>query len=1131
MNLRFYELSKCFCLIIFLSFFRNTFAVNTNSDSENSLHKFEGFPGAEWQTEDNFYFYMQAVYSETAERALEAFINSHSPLDLAGLAYSETSQQGEAFLNAMQLEPVYPSEFMGAGESRGQFIAELGQSYNCFTLPGDQFNCSLFGIYGRYVEREGVVGQLLLRTYGGDALSLQVRALMAEDIFAAIIGGETLPEELERRQGQEFRTLAGAYWGAHDQASARQAILEKLQQSDIFEDYVRYFIGGQVGQLDEQGAYYNMLTFTRRVGNEPAQGSALAATAAINGLSLRIFQESGMGLLEEVYFYQNPNVNSRVVTLLYNGHNHFDLLAEVSQDVPLSLNEEQIGLYAKKKLSEIGKLHIDLESMKMIALKKLETLEIGMSTEMKRRLFEAQLQRHLSNFERRHILSFEDIQEAFYCILNQQAIAHLKSFKDSLSISISEEKPILIFNSLDLDIKAFCKRWNEEFVEEYKNIGGLHMFRACFPGVGYFRMMQFIIAVSEDRKKKVNEVHSEITALIIAVQGGHLKIVRELIVAEADINYRGLLGHTPLFTAILEGHLEIAQELIAAGADVNCRNKKGFTALCRAAGAGYLEIVQKLIAAGADVNHKDEDGLTALFYATSNLEVVKELITAGADVNHVDEEGFTALFGAAQEGNLEIVKELIVAGADVNHIDREGSTALLGAVQGGHLEIVKELIAAGADINHSNKKELTALYMAANKGYLEIVRELIAKKASVNQRSEDGATALIVAAYKGYLEVARELINAKADVNQGDKDGLTSLFDAVRNGHLGVVRELIAAGADVNECAVLPVAVLKNHLEIVKELTAAGANVNQECGDVATPLLQAVSNRNYEMTKLLLELGADMHAENSKQLSPFKLSFQRGRTKIKNLFLEFQRKLKGKEAAPAQVKYTTTYEKQPRELLEKKEVQREPEDIKYTAEKYIFTEEDEKAAEELGVDLEIEMESIKKGFYTEEWTLDIERSFQERWSSDRGNKKLKQAKLSDSQEQDQALRLPTDKLSGEKLKLRQGLIAILVDQPKNVHKDIIRTVIERLGGKVEEDTRNRHKVYLRGGNQNKNTLKYVGFYEVRHDKDPKNCLTRRYLKRVAIILERAVRLKLIDPRLLAYFPEEWEGSNSLEKRR
>lgn len=94
------------------------------------------------------------------------------------------------------------------------------------------------------------------------------------------------------------------------------------------------------------------------------------------------------------------------------------------------------------------------------------------------------------------------------------------------------------------------------------------------------------------------------SALITASQLGHLKIVKKLLDAKADMNIQDWCGKTALMAACYAGHESIIDELLKRGADVNVNND-GFTAL-RCTGQAYIDfevkkrILIKLLKAGAN---------------------------------------------------------------------------------------------------------------------------------------------------------------------------------------------------------------------------------------------------------------------------------------------------------------------------------------------------------------------------------------------------------------------------------------------------------------------------------------------------------------------------------------------------
>ena len=67
------------------------------------------------------------------------------------------------------------------------------------------------------------------------------------------------------------------------------------------------------------------------------------------------------------------------------------------------------------------------------------------------------------------------------------------------------------------------------------------------------------------------------TALLVASEKGHTKIVKKLLAAKADVNRAANDGATPLFVAAWEGHTEIVTKLLAANANVDQATKEGHT--------------------------------------------------------------------------------------------------------------------------------------------------------------------------------------------------------------------------------------------------------------------------------------------------------------------------------------------------------------------------------------------------------------------------------------------------------------------------------------------------------------------------------------------------------------------------
>jgi ankyrin repeat protein len=123
------------------------------------------------------------------------------------------------------------------------------------------------------------------------------------------------------------------------------------------------------------------------------------------------------------------------------------------------------------------------------------------------------------------------------------------------------------------------------------------------------------------------------TALIDAASRGQAEAVRILLDAGADVEAKTKIEkNTALLLAADQGHVKIVQMLIGNRSNVNVRDGNGKTALIIAAARGHTDIVQLLLDKGADVNAKDQFENTALRNAEKygGPEVTDLLRSAGA---------------------------------------------------------------------------------------------------------------------------------------------------------------------------------------------------------------------------------------------------------------------------------------------------------------------------------------------------------------------------------------------------------------------------------------------------------------------------------------------------------------------
>ena len=161
---------------------------------------------------------------------------------------------------------------------------------------------------------------------------------------------------------------------------------------------------------------------------------------------------------------------------------------------------------------------------------------------------------------------------------------------------------------------------------------------------------------------KPGEEEEETTSLIIAIRGGNLQLVRQLLKERNEI-------------------LKFATDLLASNTVNLSENASGKTALSQAILAGNLDIIRELISADVDVNfigifHSPNAPLM-IAIGRQNLNIIRMLLDAGANINrkHVSDE--TPLMrSVAGDGDLKVVQILVENGADINAENTSGQTAL-----------------------------------------------------------------------------------------------------------------------------------------------------------------------------------------------------------------------------------------------------------------------------------------------------------------------------------------------------------------------------------------------------------------------------------------------------------------------
>lgn len=341
-----------------------------------------------------------------------------------------------------------------------------------------------------------------------------------------------------------------------------------------------------------------------------------------------------------------------------------------------------------------------------------------------------------------------------------------------------------------------------------------------------------------------------VTRFMEAVKTSDLSQVRVMLSTRAELIAMDTSEndeHRALHYAVLRRDLPMVRLLMEAGADA----RKGIFPHREATSAWTLardREYQDVLAVIEDEERRRREEMSC---PNATVSPVQDQISAA--ILHGDTESAMRL--------LEADRSLIQA------CDRSGANPLHIAAEAANLELVKWLLERRANVRKQDLDGLTPLDRAA---LAADPRDDTATRfpAVASMLLEHGAELTVRAAVAlGDTRSARELISAKPDALRdiSSNGGLLTL--AVNHGQTEMVQLLIDLGADVNERILL---------EQVDEPT-------QSWG---MPLWYAALGNRLDITKLLLDRGADPNANVYASGWPLRNAWNHPDAAVKNLLLE-----------------------------------------------------------------------------------------------------------------------------------------------------------------------------------------------------------------------------------------------------
>ncbi len=278
-----------------------------------------------------------------------------------------------------------------------------------------------------------------------------------------------------------------------------------------------------------------------------------------------------------------------------------------------------------------------------------------------------------------------------------------------------------------------------------------------------------------------------------------------------------------------------------------------------------IERVKQQLSEGVNIDYKNQrnPALSVAIYQ-KNKKMVELLLNSGVNIN--EPSAFEKYPLAEAIEDKEMFEFLLSKGANINCGEGNVKTPLGHMAEKNNVELMKFAISKGANIDSRDKFGSTPLYYAINNGAKEAAEYLISKGANIENLDYMGRTPLLLAVENGRAEIAEYLISKGANVNGKDKYGNNTLLALVKSSRikdesarLKLAKFLISKGADVNmpniyEETALHKVVYDKQKEMTKFLLDNGANINAIDNSGNTPLDETYSNE--DMKQFLLSYGA-----------------------------------------------------------------------------------------------------------------------------------------------------------------------------------------------------------------------------------------------------------------------------------
>ena len=258
-------------------------------------------------------------------------------------------------------------------------------------------------------------------------------------------------------------------------------------------------------------------------------------------------------------------------------------------------------------------------------------------------------------------------------------------------------------------------------------------------------------------------------------------------------------------------------------------------------------------------------------------------------VMHAQFERVSSFLRMAMERLFDVDKPYFAAWVQLHDIDtrsnhsslywfavktKTGTTPLYYAALCGFQDLVEHLVAKYPQhVNTRGGHYMTPLFAAMAGRHLQTVKLLRHNGAEVNVHRDDGRTPLFSAAWYGDLELVRVLLDYNADVYALDLENWTAIHGA--------------SHGPFSSFPVTPHYGPRLLPDVTRLLLEHGADINARVEDGRTPFHVAAENGMVEVVRVLHEHGANIGAEDDEGRTPLHLAANYGGVETVHVLLDY----------------------------------------------------------------------------------------------------------------------------------------------------------------------------------------------------------------------------------------------------